>query len=124
MNKILNFDQFIAEKKKETITVTIFGKEYIVPCEIPANVPVMMARAETEMSGQEQLKLVMQAADNMFGREAVNELCAKGISTKDLADLVQKLFVKISGTEPDEESQEIDELSNKVAKAGAKNPKK
>ena len=79
MGKILNFDKFISEKKQETITVTIMGEEYSVPMEIPAIVPVMMARAES-MDGQQQTRMVMLAADAMLGAENVDKLCNKGFS--------------------------------------------
>ena len=53
MSKILDFDKFISEKKKETITVTVLGKDYPVSMEIPAIVPVMMARAEASLDQQQ-----------------------------------------------------------------------
>lgn len=44
-SRTLNFDNFITEKKAEPVFITVFGKEYKVKPEIPAIVPVMMARA-------------------------------------------------------------------------------
>ena len=124
MSKTLNFDKFMSEKVKEYITVTIFGKEYQVLSAIPATVPVMMARAETVMDGEAQVKLVMQAADTMLGADTVDELCKLGMSAKELSALVQKLFLSINGAEDeDEESQELSDDSGKVPVAGKK-PKK
>ena len=91
MSKVLNFDKFMSEKKKETITVTVFGKDYKVPGEIPAIVPVMMARSEEAMNDDASVQLVMKAADILFGKEAVNEICAKGMSAADLANCTARV---------------------------------
>ena len=91
MGKILNFDNFMAEKKKETISVTVMGKEYVVPMEIPAIVPVMMARAENANDATANTRMVMRAADAMFGEANVNQMCADGLSAANLAMLVQQL---------------------------------
>lgn len=123
MGKILNFDQFMSEKQKETITVTVYGKEYAVPMEIPATVPVMMARAESSMDGQQSTKMVMRAADAMFGADAVDEMCSKGMSAGNLASLVQELFKAINGTDDDEEEELTDDDSRKQTGEG-KNAKK
>ena len=122
MGKVLNFDKFMEEKNGETITVTVFGNEYNVQSRIPASVPVMMARAENEMDGALATKLVMKAADAMFGREAITEFCDKGMSAKELSDLVQRLFNMINGKDEDDDSEELsDDDGKKVVRSkGAK----
>lgn len=125
-NKVLNFDKFMSEKKKERIAVTVFGKEYSVPCEIPAIVTVMMARAEFSMSERDNTVMVMKAADSLFGEESVNAMCADGLSTKDLAALVQQIFQKINTGDDDEENdeQELTDEDSRTAAKGAKSSKK
>jgi len=110
VGKVLNFDQFLSEKNKETISVTVFGENYEVPAQIPAIVPVMMARAESTSDPQMATRMTMKAADAMFGEEAVNEMCDNGMSAPDLANLVQQLFKMINGT--DDEDDDTEEVSD------------
>lgn len=118
MGKMLNFDQFMQEHEKRTIDVQVFGETYTVPMEIPAIVPVMMARAEESMDPAQSTRMVMRAADAMFGSEAVNRMCQKGMSAKNLAELVQRLFTEITGSDEDDEAQELDDESGKVQTKG------
>ena len=113
MGKVLNFDKFMEEKNGEVIKVPIYGKEYEVQCRIPASVPVMMARAENEMDGQLATKLVMKAADAMFGPKAVDEFCDNGMSANEISDLVQRLFNMINGRDDDDESEELSDEDSK-----------
>lgn len=125
MNKVLNFDKFISEKKKETIAVTVMGKEYTVSQEIPAIVPVMMGRAEGEDNTQLATKMVMKAADAMFGEKNVNQMCADGLGAKDLAALVQRLFQMIQGTDTeDDDTEELSDDDSRVQTGEGKKAKK
>ena len=125
MSKVLNFDQFMSEKKQETIQVTVFGKEYEVPAQVPAIVPVMMARAERTKNPVDNTRMIMLAADALLGNETVNELCAKGMGSPDLVSLVTMLFQKING--PDDEEDEAEELTDEDSRtpvSGGKSEKK
>ena len=116
MKRTLNFDKFIEEKKNDPIVITVLEREYEVEPRIPAIVPVMMARAEDDMSAADSSKLVLKAADAMFGRKAVDQMCADGLSTEALGLLVQKTFAMINGEDEDEDTQELsDEDSRKPA---------
>ena len=61
--KVLKFDQFMKEKNREKIKVEVLGCTYYVTSQIPALVPVMMARAENADDQQLATKMVMRAAD-------------------------------------------------------------
>lgn len=116
MSKTLDFDKFLSEKNKETLDVTVFGKVYRVPMMIPAIVPVMMARSEENLDQNESTKMVYRAADALFGADAVNEMCAKGMAGKDMAELVQSVFNIINGKEEeDDEAQELSDEDSHVA---------
>jgi hypothetical protein len=116
MGKVLNFDKFIQEKNNEKIKVTVYGKEYEVPSRIPASVPIMMARAENAEDGQLATKLVMRAADAMFGPEVIDDFCNNGMSAMELSNLVKRLFDIINGKEDeDEEGEELSDDSGKKA---------
>ena len=121
MGKVLNFDQFMSEKNKEVITVTVLGKEYEVPAEIPAIVPIMMARAERTKSANDHTKMIMRAADAMFGNDAVDEMCMNGLTSNDLVALISQLFDKIKT--PDDEEDEEEDLSDEDSRTAVKGGK-
>lgn len=124
-NKVLNFDLFMQEKEKKTLDVTVYGDTYTVSMEIPAIVPVMMARAEESINGNDSTKAVMRAADALFGQENVDKMCRKGISATDLVNLVQKVFGMINGQDQSEDdSEELTDDDSRVGKTGDKNAKK
>ena len=112
--RMLDFDAFMAEKKKEPIIVRIFGEEYQVKPEIPAIVPVMMARANEEMSDQETSRLVLQAGDILFGKENIMKLCEKGIGVEDLGTLIRQIFDMINGKGLDEDHDRACQKGKKV----------
>lgn len=103
MKKVLDFDQFMAERNRETIEVKVFGKTYTVRKEIPALVPVMMARAEESTDSTLSGRMILRAADGWFGKEVVNEFCDMGMTTAELSNLVTQLFRAINGTDDDDE---------------------
>ena len=123
MKKVLNFDKFISEKENETIEVTVYGKKYFVPAKIPAIVPVMMARAEDDPASG--TRMVMKAADVLFGQKAVNQMCENGMSATELADLVQRVFVLINGddSDEDEDSEEYSDEDSRRTVGGSKGKK-
>lgn len=115
MGKVLNFDLFMQEHEKRTMDVQVFGKTYKVPMEIPAIVPVMMARAEDTISDEDSGRMVMRAADALFGADAVNEICRHGLSAQQLATLIQQVFAAINGnTKDDDEVEELTDEDSRV----------
>ena len=127
MKKVLIVDQFMQEKNNDVIEVTVLGHTYEVPAEIPAIVPVMMARAENSTDQQHATKMVMRAADAMFGTKAVDEMCANGISASSLVTLMEQLFQKINSPvddENDDSEEYTDEDSRKPVNANRGKGKK
>lgn len=121
MSKVLNFDLFMQEKNRETIKVTVLGKDYEIKAEVPAIVPVMMARAENAKDNALATRMIMKAADIMFGVDAVDEMCGNGMAASELAMLVQKIFqiAQNGGSEEDDDAQELsDEDSRKTTSSG------
>ena len=124
MKRTLNFDRFIEEKEEEPIVITVLGRKYNVPPRIPAIVPVMMARAEEDMTAAETSKLVLRAADAMYGKKAVDQMCEDGLRTEELGLLVQKTFAAINGEEEEEdEEQELSDADSRRSISRSK-PKK
>lgn len=125
MAKTLNFDLFMQENEKRTIDVTVFGDVYPVSMEIPAIVPIMMARAEESMNPKDSTNMIMRAADAMFGSEAVNKMCRKGMTAANLVKLVERLFAEINGTiTDDDDTQELTDEDSRVQTNSGKRAKK
>lgn len=120
-NKVLNFDRFISERKSEYIEVTAFGKTYNVKKEIPAIVPIMLARAGEDVNNQEIGLSMMKAGDVMFGKDAIDEMCAAGATVSELGQLFRMVFSMVSGQDidgDDLDDEEYDDESGKVVKEG------
>jgi len=110
--KILNFDRYLSESRRDTIAVTVLDREYVIPCAIPAIVPVMMARSEATSDAVMKTNMIFKAGDALFGESNINQMCKDGISADDLAHLVNMIFKTIQGEDPEEDlSQELDDES-------------
>lgn len=110
-NKTLNFDLFMNEKKQEPIKVTVYGKEYAVKPEIPAIVMVTLARTnEDTISDTDASIMLLRAGDIIFGKDAINEFCEKGMRSDQLLDLIKKVFETINGKDVD--GEDVEELGN------------
>ena len=119
--RTLNFDNVMTEKKQEPIMVTVYGKEYPVAPEIPAVVMVTLARTnESTMSESDAAMMILNAGDVLFGREAINEFCAKGMRSEQLVTLIKMIFEMINGKDVDgDDTDEISDEDGMVA-AGSK----
>lgn len=116
MNKVLDFDQFMAERNKETVDVKVYGKTYKIAKEIPALVPIMMARSEEDSNAEVSGQMILRAADGWFGKKVIDEFCAKGMTTRELCNLVTQLFRAINGTDDDdEEAEEFTDEDSRVS---------
>lgn len=104
--RILNFDNFMAEKDEEPIIVRVYGEEYKVKPEIPAIVPVMMARSNEEMSEGDASRMVLRAGDILFGEDNINKFCKNGMSIENLGSLIRQVFDMINGKSVDDDDAE------------------
>ena len=116
MKNYLDFDAFLREHEAEPILVRVFGKTYPVRPEIPAIVPILMARGEGTEDPQEATRLVLRAADALFGKEALEEIAEGGLGVDALAALIAQLFDRIRGA--GDGAQEVLEGERRRAAAG------
>lgn len=58
------------------------------------------------MTDAEASKIVLKAADVMFGARAIDEMCEKGLTTEQIGELVKKTFAVINGQDVDGEDAE------------------
>ena len=101
--KTLDFDRFLSEKRAEYVRVRVMGREYRVKKEIPALLPLTLARAEEGGEPAEMGRALLRAADTLFGRENVDALCRKGLSADGLTALVERTLALICGHEAKED---------------------
>lgn len=100
--RTLNFDNFMSEKEREPIIVTVYGKDYKVKPEIPAVVMVTLARLnDSSVPDFESAKMLMHAADILFGKETINEFCDHGMSSEEIVTLIRMVFDTINGKDVD-----------------------
>lgn len=122
-SRTLNFDNFMVEKKQEPIVVTVFGKEYEVKPQIPAIVMVTLARAsDSRVSEMDAAKMLLQAGDILFGREAINDFCRNGITNDQLVNLIKAVFEMINGKDVD--GEDVDEISDEGGMVATSNRSK
>lgn len=115
--RTLNFDNFMEEKTQEPIMVTVFGKEYPVKPKIPAIVMVNLARTnDSTISDSDAARIMLKAGDQLFGEEAMNEFCAKGMDADQIINLIKMVFEVINGKDIDgDDVEELDDESGMVA---------
>lgn len=109
--RTLNFDNFMTEKQREPIMVTVYGKEYPVKPEIPAIVMVTLARTnDTSISEFDAAKMMFTAGDVLFGRKAIDEMCQNGMRSDQLISLIKMVFELINGKNVD--GDDVEEISD------------
>ena len=119
MGKLLDFDNFLAEKKRQSVEVKVYGKVYKVKKEFPAALVIELARiAETggKMNAADEGRLTLKMGEALFGKAGFQEICGKGISVEDLAQLVHRTFALVSGKNVDGEDigETVDDESDMV----------
>ncbi len=122
-NRVLDFDNFMAEKNEEPIVVRVYGEEYKVKPEIPAIVPVMMARSNEEMSETDASRMVLRAGDILFGKKAIDHFCEMGMSVENLGSLIRTVFDRINGKGIDDDDSETISDEDGMVAAGSKGKK-
>ena len=117
-NKFIDFDRFLDEKKQTSLTVKVYGKEYKIKDEVPAIVPILLARAGESANNSTIGDTIMRAGDIMFGKDVITELCNKGMSAEEMGALIRTVFSRVSGQDIDgddrEDEQNVDDASGKV----------
>ena len=94
-----DFDRMFARMKGETIPFRVYGKEYRIPCDLPASLVLELARCE----GDVPPKLVLHAAARIFGEEALNEICAhEDFTMGRLEAMLSWAFEAIGGADGEE----------------------
>lgn len=107
-NRMKDFDNMFSEMKKETIPFKVYGKTYEIYKEIPAVIVLEMARHED--SDNMPSRLLFQAAEAIFGRETLDELCKqRDFSIVKLSKMVEWAFKAINGTDEDDEPEGVTE---------------
>jgi len=88
--KFKDFDAYFAEASKtDEVKIKLFDKEYSIPLDFPAATVLelfrMVEEGEDEITDSKQLDMSMQ----MLGKENVQEWCEKGITVKQLGEIMK-----------------------------------
>lgn len=118
-NKYLDFDRQFSEMKRETITVRLFGEDVTIPAQIPAIIPIELARYEAKSNVP--MPVLIRAANMLFG-EKITEWAQRPDFTADmLGEIIVRVFGAINGTdEGDEEPEALTEDDMATAKTRKK----
>ncbi|MBQ9301291.1 MAG: hypothetical protein IJ214_12370 [Clostridia bacterium] len=115
---MLDFDRFLSEKKKAYVTVSVFGKPYRVRREIPALLPILLARAEAEGQAAEMGKALLKTGDMLFGAENVDGFCRQGMTAEELTELVEQTLALICGKKPENDTETLEDDGSREADGG------
>ena len=111
----LDLDRFLDEKRKAYVTVSVFGKPYRVKREVPALLPILLARAEEDGQPAEMGKALL------FGVENVDCFCRQGMTAEELTALVEQTLTLICGQKAGEDTETLeDDGSRKAGDSDAK----
>lgn len=92
----LDFDRFMAEKACEYVAVKVYGRLCRVRREIPALLPMLLARA-AEISPEEMGRAMLRTGDMLFGPEQMDEFCRQGMTAGEMTALVERTLALICG---------------------------
>lgn len=106
-NKYKDFDEFFAEKEKETINFKFAGKDYNVPASMPAIIPIKMDRladeygTEAEVPNEETYSLMLK----LLPKGKLEEL-AEDASVNELNEILMWIMEQYSPKADVEEDDE------------------
>lgn len=107
-NKFKDFDRQFAQMRRDTITLRLFGKDYVFPAVIPAFIPLEMARYEDE--SEVPPKVMLRAARVMFGDDVLAEWSGHAeFSVNMLGQVIKVAFEMINGTDEGDEPEGVTE---------------
>lgn len=88
-NKYKDFDEFFGSmEKKPMASLTLYGKEYYLPSEIPATVMLEMYSAYKEGKSTVSEEKQMEIAFSMLGMDNVVEWCNNGLTMSQLEQII------------------------------------
>lgn len=90
-NRHKDFDQFFAEKKKEPVTLTIFGETHELAPALPAMVMLELIRMQKKHGdmGEVPESELISLALTIFSEELFEHLCKKGLDVEQLGELIK-----------------------------------
>lgn len=114
-----DFDAMFAEMHVDTIPFKVFGKEYQIKKEMPADIVIEMARKEDDDNLSP--KFLYRVGLKIFGKEIMDEIMANpGFSTEMLNSMIQWAFQVING-KADADGKPLTEDDSSTEQDQAKN---
>lgn len=101
-----DFDAMFAEMHTDTIPFKVFGKEYQIKKELPADIVIELARKEDDDNLSP--KFLYRVGLKIFGKETMDEIMAHpGFNAEMLNSMIQWAFQAING----KDGEDIDEMT-------------
>ena len=90
-DKYKDFDDAWQEKKQEGPVFKAYGGEYELPSSPPAALVLTMNRLMKEHGAEANIpqEFMVDMATKLLGEENIDELCDKGMTVDQMADLIQ-----------------------------------
>jgi hypothetical protein len=108
MSKYRDFDAFWAEKDKDPITFTVFGKKYDLPAEVPASLMLKVMRLQQNEgnSAAVSFETIEELLTGILGKEQFKSLLESGIGMAQLTDVLDWIMSAYNGAEDAEGNPE------------------
>ena len=102
--KYKDFDSYFAEATNTSnVSIKLYGKDYDIPLDFPAEIILelfnILESGKDEVSDAKQMEMSIR----MLGRENVEEWCRKGISMRQLGEIMKWVLGLVMGEEEDGE---------------------
>lgn len=118
--KFVDFDAFWAEATQDedlAPKIKVFGEWHTLPASPPAMIVMNVLRNQSDPEVELDPASIAKIADGLFGRERVDSWVEKGLTVRQLGDLVSKTIGLYMGGDDEEDEADEDENPTKPARA-------
>jgi hypothetical protein len=105
MTRVIDFDAYRAEQKKEPVELKIGGKTYELPSSLPASLALDMVRLKADMDSKAEIppEILGKLGVGAFGEETFRAILEEHALTLDeLGKLMQDVLRAYTGTEDED----------------------
>lgn len=106
MSRYADFDAYWSEAEEEPFVIKAFGREYVLPSDLPASVALRILRLQRRyfdcaIPSDELMDLGLL----LIGKEQIERLCADGMTVGQLGELLQWILSSYAGNAGDEKNE-------------------
>ncbi len=92
-----DFDAYWREQEHEPLMVRVFGEDHELPPELKAAVIIKIVRMQVEGKKTVPEAEVLHLAEEIFGKERLDDWLEKGLTMSQLEDLIRWAMQQYSG---------------------------